>query len=150
MYQAFGLAFLFVPINTLAYVDVPKEQSNSVAGMINLARNMGGDVGIAVVTTLLARRAQHHQVDLVSHTSFLDTPFRLRFEALVASLQHSGSSASEAAAEAYRVLYRTVLQQAQTLAYVDIVYLLAWSTALMVPLAFFMKRPRPGAAAGGH
>ena len=48
------------------------------------------------------------------------------------------------------MLYRTVLQQAQTLAYVDVVYLLGWSTALMVPLAFFMKRSRPGTAAMGH
>jgi len=146
MYQAFGLAFLFVPINTLAYVDVPKEQGNSVAGLINLARNIGGDVGIALVTTLLARRAQHHQVDLVAHTSLFDAPFRMRLEELTHALQHSGSSASEAASEAYRGLYRIVLQQAQTLAYVDVLYLLAWATALMVPLAFFMKRPRPGAA----
>ncbi len=150
MYQAFGLAFLFVPINTLAYVDVPQEQGNQVAGLINLSRNMGGDVGIAVVTTLLARRAQVHQVDLVAHTSLFDTPFRLRLEALSQALQHSGSSATEAANEAYRALYRIVLQQAQTLAYVDVLYLLACATALMVPLAFLMKRPRPGAAAMGH
>jgi DHA2 family multidrug resistance protein len=146
MYQAFGLAFLFVPINTLSYVDVPKEQGNSVAGMINLARNMGGDVGIAVATTLLARRAQHHQVDLVAHTSLFDAPFRARLEALTLALQHSGASASDAVSHAYRGMYRTVLQQAQTLAYIDVMYLLAWATALMVPLAFFMKRPQPGAA----
>ena len=148
MYQAFGLAFLFVPINTLAYVDVPREQGNSVAGLINLARNMGGDVGIALVTTLLARRAQHHQVDLVAHTSLFDAPFRERLEALTRALQHSGSSASEAAMQAYRGLYRVVLQQAQTLAYIDVLYLLAWATALMVPMAFFMKPARPGAAMG--
>jgi len=151
MYQAFGLAFLFVPINTLAYVGVPKEQGNSVAGMINLARNMGGDVGIALVTTLLARRSQHHQVNLVSHTSLFDAPFRERFESVSRALQHAGSSASDAANEAYRVLYRTLLQQAQTLAYIDVLYLLAWSTALMVPLAFFMKRPKTeGGPAMGH
>ena len=150
MYQAFGLAFLFVPINTLAYVDVPPTQTNQVSGMINLARNMGGDVGIAVVTTLLARRAQNHQVDLVAHTSLFDAPFRERLQGLTQALMHSGASASDAATEAYRALYRIVLQQAQTLAYIDIIYLLAWATVVMIPLAFFMKRPRPGAAAAGH
>jgi DHA2 family multidrug resistance protein len=119
--------------------------------MINLARNMGGDVGIAVVTTLLARRSQQHQVNLVAHTSLLDAPFRERFEGISRALQHAGSSASDAANEAYRVLYRTVLQQAQTLAYIDVLYLLAWSTVLMVPLAFFMKRPKTeGGPAMGH
>ena len=48
------------------------------------------------------------------------------------------------------MLYRTVLQQAQTLAYVDVIYLLAWTTALMVPLAFFMKRPSTNTQAMGH
>jgi DHA2 family multidrug resistance protein len=148
MYQAFGLAFLFVPINTLAYVDVPKEQGNSVAGLINLARNMGGDVGIAFTTTMLARRAQHHQVDLVAHTSLFDAPFRARLESLTHALQQSGSSATDAVNEAYRALYRVVLQQAQVLAYVDVIYVLAWGSALMIPLAFLMKRARPGAAMG--
>lgn len=150
MYQAFGLAFLFVPINTLAYVGVPREQSNSVAGLINLARNMGGDVGIAFVTTMLARRAQHHQANLVAHTSLFDAPFRERLESMVRALQHSGSSASEATQEAYRAMYRVVVQQAQTLAYIDVLYLFAWGSALMVPLVFFMKRPASGAAMGGH
>jgi DHA2 family multidrug resistance protein len=150
VYQSFGLAFLFVPINTLAYVDVPQEQSNSVSGLINLSRNMGGDVGIAIVTTLLARRSQMHQVELVRHTSLFDAPFRDRVDAITRALQHSGASASDAAAEAYRSIYRTVLQQAQTLAYVDVLFLIGCGTALMVPLAFFMKRPRPGGAAMGH
>jgi MFS transporter, DHA2 family, multidrug resistance protein len=102
------------------------------------------------VTTLLARRAQGHQVDLVAHTSLFDPAFRGRLESITRSLQHSGASASDAATEAYRVLYRSVLQQAQTLAYVDVLYLLAWATGIMVPLAFVMKRSRPGAAATGH
>ena len=150
MYQAFGLAFLFVPINTLSYVGVPKEKGNSVAGMINLARNMGGDVGIAVVTTLLARRAQHHQVDLTSHTSLFDAPFRERFESMSRAFEHAGASASDAATQSYRALYRLVLTQAQTLAYIDVLYLLAWSTALMVPLVFFMKRPSGSSAPAAH
>ncbi len=150
MYQAFGLAFLFVPINTLAYVGTPPEQGNAVSGLVNLARNMGGDVGIALVTTLLARRTQHHQVDLVAHTSLFDAPFRDRLTSITRALQHSGASASDATLEAYRALYRTVIQQAQTLAYVDVLYLLAWACGLMAPLAFIMKRPRAGAAAVGH
>ena len=150
MYQAFGLAFLFVPISTLAYVDVPQERSNAVSGMINLSRNMGADVGIAVVTTLLARRSQLHQAELVRHTTLFDAPFRERLDSVTRAFQHSGASATDAAREAYRALYRTVLQQAQTLAYVDVIFLIACGTALMVPLAFLMKRPRPGTAAMGH
>ena len=150
MYQAFGLAFLFVPINTLAYVDVPQERSNSVSGLINLSRNMGGDVGIALVTTLLARRSQMHQVELVRHTTLFDAPFRERLDSITRALEHSGASTSDAALQASRALYRTVLAQAQTLAYVDVLFLIACGTAVMVPLAFLMKRPTPGAASMSH
>jgi MFS transporter, DHA2 family, multidrug resistance protein len=62
IYQAAGMAFLFVPVNTLAYVGMPREASNQVSAMTNLMRNMGGSIGISAVTTLLARRQQIHQI----------------------------------------------------------------------------------------
>ena len=61
MVQSIGLAFLFVPLNTLAFSRLPKEKANSATGLINLARNIGGSAGIAMVTTELARRSQFHQ-----------------------------------------------------------------------------------------
>src|SRR5207244_1709536 len=56
--QAVGLAFLFVPINTAAYAFLPREKNNAASGLMNLARNIGGSVGISFVTTLLDRRTQ--------------------------------------------------------------------------------------------
>ena len=67
-YQAAGLAFLFVPINTIAFVGTPPEASNQVSGLLNLMRNLGGSVGISAVTTLIARRQQEHQFYLARNT----------------------------------------------------------------------------------
>src|SRR6204780_2442201 len=58
IFQAVGLAFLFVPINTAAYAFIPKNKSNAASGLINLARNIGGSIGISLVTTMLARRTR--------------------------------------------------------------------------------------------
>ncbi|WP_394848514.1 DHA2 family efflux MFS transporter permease subunit [Pendulispora brunnea] len=149
VYQAFGLAFLFVPINTLSFSSVPPEKSNAAAGLINLSRNMGGDVGIALVTTLLARRAQVHQSELTTHTTLFDAPFRDRLAGITAALQAAGTSAADASLKAYRAMYSMVLGQAQTLAYIDVMFILACGTMLMVPLTYFMKRAR-GPAAMGH
>src|SRR5262249_37489236 len=55
IYQAVGIAFVFVPINTMAYTDMPREASNQVSALTNLMRNVGGSIGISAVTTLLAR-----------------------------------------------------------------------------------------------
>jgi len=150
VYQAFGLAFLFVPISTLAYADVPREANNAVSGLVNLARNMGGDVGIAVVTTMLARGSQRHQSQLAQHTSLLDAAFRARLEAIQGALVQAGHDSARAATEAYGLLYRALLAQAQTLAYIDVLFWFGCGSALMVPLAFLMKRQRPGGAAMGH
>ncbi len=61
IFQASGLAFLFVPINTLSYTDVPREKNNDVSGLMNLARNIGGSCGTSFFVTMLARRSQFHQ-----------------------------------------------------------------------------------------
>ncbi len=68
VFQAMGLAFLFVPINTAAYSGLPRDKNNAASGLMNLARNIGGSVGISFVTTGLARRAQVHQVRLVGES----------------------------------------------------------------------------------
>jgi DHA2 family multidrug resistance protein len=59
--QSLGLPFLFIPVTTLAYIGIPKEKNNAVAGTINLMRNLGSSFGTSIVTTLLAERTQRHQ-----------------------------------------------------------------------------------------
>ena len=65
--QGGGMAFLWVPINTVAYSYLPREKNNAASGLINLARNVGASMGISYVTTMLDRRAQFHQDRLVAH-----------------------------------------------------------------------------------
>ena len=85
-FQSVGLAFLFVPINTLIYEGIPPEKNNQVSGIVNLARNMGGDIGIAFVTTMAARRTQFHQARLTDHTSRYDHLFAGMLDAVTRSL----------------------------------------------------------------
>ena len=56
-YSRIGMAFLFIPINVMAFYFIPKEKMNNATGIINLARNLGGSVGIAnVASSPRARR----------------------------------------------------------------------------------------------
>jgi DHA2 family multidrug resistance protein len=64
--QSVGLGLLFVPGTMAGYIGMSAEKANSVAGIINFMRNIGSSVGTSMVTTLLARRAQVHQVVLRS------------------------------------------------------------------------------------
>ncbi len=79
--QGLGIAPLFVPVSQLAYSYLPKNKNNKASSITNLFRNQGGSVGIAFVTTLLARRTQYHQSVLVAHI----TPFQHRYQETLAA-----------------------------------------------------------------
>jgi len=150
-YQSVGLAFLFVPINTLVYNGVPPEKNNAVSGIVNLSRNMGGDVGIAFVTTFIARRAQSHQAMLAADTTSYNHAFQNRLTGISAAIQHTGVSAADATHKAMASLYGQLVQNATTLAYIDAIRVLGIAVALMVPLLLLTQKPKGGAAApAGH
>src|SRR5207248_4942477 len=96
VFQAVGMAFLFVPINTAAYAFLPRDKNNAASGLMNLARNVGGSVGISFVTTLLARRAQFHQVRLSENLSGANPYFENTLRGLIAKFAGAGFDAASA------------------------------------------------------
>jgi len=150
VYQALGLAFLFVPINTLSYVGIPREENNQVSAMVNLSRNIGGSVGISFVTTMLARRPQFHQSRLVAHTTGADYGYVARLALMAKRLVGAGFSSFHANQGATGKFYLTLYAQAQTLAYIDTVWVLGVASLLMVPIVFLAKRGKPGEVHMGH
>jgi DHA2 family multidrug resistance protein len=148
MVQAFGLGFLFVPINLSAFVGIPPEKGNNVSGLVNFMRNIGSSVGTSMVTTILARRAQFHQSMLASHATNYDPTFRSQLSGLTGQLLHAGASAPDAQAAAYGRLYRSLQVQSQTLAYVDTFMVLAIAAGIMFLLAFIVRKNDP--AGGGQ
>ncbi len=141
--QACGLAFLFVPINTAAYSFLPREKNNAASGFINLSRNIGGSFGISVVTTMLDRRAQFHQVNLASHVNSYNPGLLHALQAASSLLFLKGVSTADAARKAYGLLYGVVARQANMLAYIDDFKLLAVAILVMVPFVFLMKKSTP-------
>jgi MFS transporter, DHA2 family, multidrug resistance protein len=146
MLQSVGLAFLFVPINTVAYVGVPPEKSNQVSAILNLSRNLGGSFGISILTTLIFRRAQLHQVRLAAHATPFDRPVRQTVAGMARQLAAHGIAPADATRRAWALVQTALSRQAQTLAYVDVLALLAAICGVMVLSVFLMKKSRRGAA----
>jgi len=143
--QVFGLAFLFVPINLASYVGMPAEKSGSVAGLVNFMRNIGSSVGTSIVATLLDRRAQVHQVYLVGNVTRGRPELASQVADLTARLMAAGINAERAAAQANAIVFRNVLAQASTLAYVDTFMFLSVAAAIMFLLSFALRKNQPGA-----
>ncbi len=142
--QVFGLGFLFVPINLSAYVGMPPEKSGSVAGLVNFMRNIGSSVGTSVVTTLIARRAQVHQVYLAAHVAAGQPAFQRSAGGLAAHVATSSVGPADASKHAYALLYQSVLAQASTLAYIDTFRFLSIAAGIMFLLSFALKKNKPG------
>jgi DHA2 family multidrug resistance protein len=150
-FQSVGMAFLFVPIQTISYSGVPPQKFNQVSGIMNLSRNMGGDLGITFVTTYITRRSQAHQALLQTHDTPYDPQFQAQLSSITNAMQHAGASAIEAAHRATAVAYRQLLQQSSQLAYLDALWVLGIMAACMVPLVWLSPKPLArGAPAGAH
>jgi DHA2 family multidrug resistance protein len=150
VFQTIGLAFLFVPINTTAYAFLPKEKNNAASGLINLARNMGGSIGISVVTTMLARRAQVHQTNLSANVHAGSAKMHAMLNGMQHMLMGRGSSAWLAARQAQGMVAGMVDQQATVMAYIDCFWLLGIAALTMIPFVFLMKRVKPGGPMAVH
>jgi DHA2 family multidrug resistance protein len=150
--QVAGLPLLFVPIILVSYVGLPAAKSNDIAGLVSFMRNIGSSIGTSMVTTLIARYAQFHQVHLVAHTTTGEPAYAGMVSGLTARLIASGAEASQAARQAQGLVYQTVIAQATTLAYVDTFWVLAVGAGVMFLLSFGLKRNEPGggAAAPAH
>jgi DHA2 family multidrug resistance protein len=141
MIQGFGLAFIFVPVNTVAYAFIAPQARNQASSLISLARNIGASVGIALLATTLARQTQTHRALLVGNISSYEPAFQQRIEPLTAAMQMQTGDPVNASLRAHAVLNQMLDFQARMLAFLDAFRWLAICFLILLPLVVFMKRP---------
>jgi len=138
--QSAGLAFLFIPMNVTAFQNVPMDKTSYATGMMNLVRNIGGSTGIAMVSTILSRRGQLHQANLVGNlhpNSLAYQGFLNRGTQLMVS---HGSSPTDAAHQAQGLAYGTLLRQANMMAFADTFWIMGVLCIVLLPLLFLMRK----------
>ena len=141
--SGFAMGFIFVPLTTMALGTLSNEQMGNASGVFNLMRNTGGSVGIATVTTLLARGIQTHQAAMVSHLTPYDPAFQERVHQL------GGGGSTMGTQRAFAGIYGILVRQATVLSYIDIFRLLAFLCVICVPatLLFARVKRKSGAVA---
>ncbi|HEX5230471.1 MAG TPA: DHA2 family efflux MFS transporter permease subunit [Bryobacteraceae bacterium] len=144
-----GMPFLFVPINVMAFAYVPREKTNNATGLINLMRNMGGSVGISLVTATQTRMAQISQSNLASHMTSMNPLFAARVKSMTGAMVAAGSDPVQAAHQAQAMMYGQLLRQSSMISYINVFRVLAWICVALIPLMFVMKPSKPRAGGGG-
>lgn len=150
IHLAIGLPFLFLPVTTASYDGVPPEKTNQASALINVARNIGGSMGVAVAQTLLAQRQQFHQSRLIEHAAPSDLGYQQTVDQMTRFFQAQGASPSDAASQAIAWVGRTLQQQVDFLAYIDVFWSLAIIAALLIPIAATLRSIDLGAPSRGH
>lgn len=141
-----GLGFLFTPINNVAYASLKPSEAQQAAGLINLARQLGGSFGIAILATYVTVHTQIHRVNLLGYVYSGRPEVDDRLRALTANLLAHGYGPDAARRGAMALLDQEVMRQASMLSYND-AWMLLLLTFLVVSPAIFLLRSHRGSRA---
>jgi DHA2 family multidrug resistance protein len=141
MVQMVGLPFIFIPISTLNYVGVPANKNNQISSFSNFARNIGGSVGTAMLTTFLIRTQQVHQNAMSANIIAGSPAYQTYIARATATFIQEGQSAASAAKMAMGYAYQQMGRQASMLSYQNAFGCLGVLVLCLVPLPFIMRRP---------
>lgn len=149
IYQGLGLAFMFIPINAAAFRGISPQKSSAASAIINVSRNIGGSVGISIVTTQLAQMSQVHQTVLAAHTVESSPIYKIARDQLAQVFQSHGDIAATAQVRAAGRLLGMITQQATMQAFIDNFRLLGLAMLVLIPFVFVMRAATMRSAGSG-
>src|SRR5207253_120806 len=130
--QGLGLGLIFVPLQTLALETLAPRMRTTAAALLNLSRNIGGSVGISVVSAELVRMAQVSHADLSAHITEQTIP--------TANATFIQTAIPTAGPLALAMINGEITRQALFIAYLDVFKLMMLVTFAVLPLLLLMKR----------
>jgi len=134
-----GLSMIFVPLATVAMGTLAQKEIGNASGVFNLMRNVGGSVGISLLTTYVLRRSQANQSRLVSFLTPWDSTYQQRLhETQNYLVTHHGPA--ETLQQAQHLIYDSLLKQSQLLAFVQSFQMLAVICLMCIVVALFLKK----------
>jgi DHA2 family multidrug resistance protein len=136
-----GTGLFFVPLTAVAFASIPNSKYDEASGIYALMRGIGGSAGIAIVSWLFVRQAHIHFAELTAHI----TPYN---RDLLPYLSERGLTPQDPQAGA--ALMQEVARQAQMMAFDDLFWFIGICTLLIVPVVFFMSRPKTTGVVVAH
>ncbi len=115
-----GMPFIFVSLTTVSLSTIPVEKMTSASGLYNLFQQVGGNIGYALMATLLERLTQVHHAYLAEHISAWSFSFQQFYRQAAGMLHQQGMDLGRAGEAALMMVNRLLTQQAEMMAYNDI------------------------------
>ena len=143
VFTGLGMGFLMIPLMTASLADVPNEQMGNASGVNNLARSIGGSMGISLTTALVVRGTQTHSALLVGHLS----PHRPEFQQYLQSASGMLSHRSDpVTAQCKLTACFTAWRNSRPTSSPTWIRFDYWHSVclLCVPVVFLLKKAKPG------
>ncbi|MFA6321696.1 MAG: DHA2 family efflux MFS transporter permease subunit [Candidatus Omnitrophota bacterium] len=134
-----GLAFIFIPLNSMAFATIPKEEIGNATSIFGLLRNIAGSFGIAFMTTVLAQRAQFHQFRFSERLNPFDPRYQASMQKATAVLSAKTGAASKMASNG--LVYQQLMREANLRSFTDAFHVSLIIMLCILPLVFLLKRP---------
>jgi DHA2 family multidrug resistance protein len=144
--RGLGLGFLFTPINQVAYGELDPRYAQQASGLINLARQLGGSFGIAILGTYLQAQADFHRTILSSYMSGYNPIFNERLHGLTSNYLAHGYGPPQAVAAATKTLDGMLTQQSLAMAYDGSFMMILVVFVGTAPFILLLRRPKRAAA----
>lgn len=148
-FQTTGLAFMFVPISTIAFATLPRTANADASALFTMSRNYFGSLSISAATALVQNRSQVHQAYLSDHTSPLDLGYVMTMKRVQQDLLQQGHAAATTAQGATNWLYQQLHTQAAVMAYSDVFLTTAILSFIIVPICFLADSKSAKRGGGG-
>jgi len=149
--RAVGQPLMLIPLLTVATEDIPPYESGSASALFNMVRNLGGSVGIALLSTLITQREHLHSVRIGSTVTGATPEVVSRLGALTNMLLMKGLDPVTAGKTAMKILNNAISEQAFLFAFGDAFYVMGAIIGSSALLLLFVHKPQhlqEAAAAG--
>jgi DHA2 family multidrug resistance protein len=148
--RGFGTVLMFLPLQLAALGPVPKEEVAAASGFFNLTRQLGGSIGVAVLTTLVDKREAFHHAVVVEKLSAGDPHVLDRLQALTQVALSKGAALADAQARGLAMLEGIARQQAAVMAFGDTFRATTVLVLIALPLVLMLGKAQKGMSAMGH
>jgi DHA2 family multidrug resistance protein len=148
--RGIGTTMMFLPLSLATIGPLPKKDIPAATGFYNLTRQMGGSIGIAMLTTILAQRQEFHAAILSERISQYNPLAVERLQLLTNAFVTRGLDLLSAQQRAIAVVARSVHIQAAVMSFEDIFHVVAMLFVFSIPLVFFLSRGKTSAPVDVH
>jgi len=148
--QSIAIAFLFVPITTLAYLTLKASENADASALFTMFRNVAGSIGISLATASIVERTQANMAHMAVHMTPLNPNYNDSIQRLTHTLMDMGQTMQQAMTTATGLMYKQYISQSTILAYLDVFGAVAIFALCFVPVTFFFSPVKASGGGGGH